>query len=234
MAESASEYVAEANRILFMEGLADNVGHASMRDADDVVHINPHTASRGEVRPDDIVGITLDDEPLDPSAPAPVDERFIHTAVYRERDDVNAVLHLHPPLATLFSISGTELRPVHFRAAILGNGPVPVLDFPDKITTREEGDRMMAVMGDHNQLLMRAHGAVVADETMEKAVARAAFLERNAYFQLYASILGNPNPLTGEEIDRIEPTVWGDRSVEKVWHFYRWKARENGFLPERW
>ena len=233
-ADTAKRYVAEANRILFMEGLADNVGHVSMRDDEDVVHINPHTASRGEVRPEDIIEIDLDGRPLDEDAPRPVDESPIHTSVYRHRDDIDAVLHVHPPLTTLFSVSGTDLRPVWYRAAMLGPGPVPVFDLPDKITTREEGEMMVEAMGDRNQVIMRAHGGVVADETMEKAVARAIFLEQNAYFALNASILGNPNALTSDEIERIHDTVWRDRSVRKVWHFYTWKARQNGLLPDAW
>ena len=231
----AKRRVAETNRILFMEGLADNVGHVSVRDPnEDVLHINPRTASRGEIRPEDVVEVTLEGEPVDPGAPEPVSEREIHAALYREREDVDAVLHLHPPLMTLFGISGTDLVPVYFRAAFLEEGKVPVLDRPDKITTREDSDRMLEAMDGQNQVLMRGHGAVVADESVEHALARAMFLESNAYYQLYASILGNPNPLTHEEIERNRDQVWRDSSIEKVWHFYEWKARENGYLPEKW
>lgn len=234
-ADEAKRKVAETNRILFMEGLADNVGHVSVRDPDDeLVHINPRTASRGEIRPADVVEVTLESEPVDPAAPQPVSEREIHTALYREREDINAVLHLHPPLMTLFGISGTDLVPVYFRAAFLEEGSVPVLDRPDKITTQADSDRMLEAMDGQNQLLMRGHGAVIADKTVERALARAMFLETNAYYQLYASILGNPNSLTREEIERNRDQVWGDGSIEKVWHFYEWKAKENGFLPDEW
>jgi len=230
----AKRRVAATNRILFMEGLADNVGHVSVRDPnEDVVHINPRTASRGEIRPEDVVEVSLESEPIDPEAPQPVSEREIHTALYREREDVDAVLHLHPPLMTLFGISGTDLVPVYFRAAFL-DGKVPVLDYPDKITTREDSDRMLEAMDGQNQVLMRGHGAVIADESVEHALARAMFLETNAYYQLYASILGNPNPLTRDEIERNRDQVWRDRSIQKVWHFYEWKAKENGYLPDEW
>lgn len=231
----AKRRVAETNRILFMEGLADNVGHVSIRDPDEeIVHINPRTASRGEIRPDDVVEVTLESEPVDPEAPEPVSEREIHTALYREREDINAVLHLHPPLMTLFGISGTDLVPVYFRAAFLKNGKVPVLDYPDKITTKRDSQRMFEAMDGQNQVLMRGHGAVIADKTIQHALARAVFLETNAYYQLYASMLGTPDPLSQEEIDRNRDDVWQDSSIEKVWHFYQWKATENGFLPHEW
>lgn len=235
MAQDPKQLVAQANRMLYMEGLVSYSGHVSMRDPErDVVHINPLQTARGEIRPEDVVEVTLDSEPVDPDAPKPVGEREIHTALYRTRDDVNAVLHIHPPAATLFGITGTELQPVHIRGSILSDGPVPVLERPDKITTREDSDRMLAAMGDRNQLLIRSHGAVVADSSMKRVFARAIYMEKNAEYQLNASALGNPNPLTEEETERIAGQNWKRSSIEKFWHFYEWKAKDGGYLPDEW
>lgn len=233
MSPDPKEAVAIANRVLYMEGMVGPSGHVSVRDPDDdgIVHINPHTASRGEITPDHVVEVNLENEPLDPEAPRPVGEAEIHTSVYRERDDVGAVLHLHPPVATLFGISGTDLLPVHIRGSVL-DGPVPVLDRPDKIADRSDSDPMLEAMGDSNQLLIRGHGSVVCDETIERALARAMYIEHNARFQYQASALGNPNPLTPEEVARIREQNWKESSIEKRWHFYTWQARQQGYLPE--
>lgn len=233
MSPDPKEAVAIANRILYMEGMVGPSGHVSVRDPEesDVVHINPHTASRGEITPEHVVEITLENEPLDPDAPRSVGEAEIHTAVYRQRDDVNAVLHLHPPVATLFGISGTDLMPVHIRGSVL-NGPVPVLDRPDKIVDRSGSDPMLEAMGDSNQLLIRGHGSVVCDRSIERVLARAMYIEHNARFQYQASMLGNPNPLTPEEVARIREQNWKESSINKRWHFYTWKARQQGYLPE--
>ena len=235
MSPDPKEAVATANRVLYMAGMVGPSGHVSVRDPDrdGVVHINPHTASRGEITPDHVVEINLENKPLDPEAPRPVGEAEIHTAVYRERDDINAVLHLHPPVATLFGISGTDLLPVHIRGSVL-DGPVPVLDRPDKIVDRSDSEPMMEAMGDSNQLLIRSHGSVVCDETIERVLARAMYIEHNARFQYQASMLGNPNPLTEDETARIRSQNWKESSIEKRWHFYTWKARQEGYLPESW
>lgn len=230
----ARRLVAETNRLLYMEGLVGASGHVSVRGPDgDMAYINPFTASRGEIRPEDVVGVTFDNDPVDPEAPRPVGEAEIHTALYRTRDDVGAVLHVHPPVATLFGITGTDLVPVSIRGSVL-DGPVPVLDRPDKITDRADSDPMLEAMGDENQVLIRGHGAVIADRDVKRAFARAVYIERNATYQWNASVLGNPNPLSPEEVARLREQNWVDSSIDKRWHFYRWKAQENGYLPAEW
>lgn len=229
--ERLRRLVAEANRLLYVEGLAAASGHVSALDRESgVVHVNPFDVPRGELRPGDVVGVTLDGDPVDPAASRPVDEVEIHAALYRARDDVDAVVHVHPPVATLFGIAGVDLVPVHIRGSVL-DGPVPVLDRPDKITDRDDGAAMVAAMDGSNQLLVRGHGAVVADRDVRRAFVRAVVVEENARYQLYASILGDPVAFDAEEAARIRAQNWGDRSVEKRWEFYRWKARRAGFLP---
>lgn len=231
MTEDHTRLVAEANRLLYMEGLAASSGHVSAIDrGTGVVYVNPFDAPRGEIRPADVVGVTLDNEPVDPEAARPVDEVEIHTAIYRARDDVGAVIHVHPPVVTLFGIAGVDLLPVHIRGSVL-EGPVPVLDRPDKITDARDGEAMLEAMGESNQLVIRGHGAVIADRSVQRAFVRAVVIEENARYQLNASILGDPKPFTAEEAARIREQNWGDRSVEKRWQFYRWKGREHGNLP---
>lgn len=231
MTEDHTRLVAEANRLLYMEGLAASSGHVSTIDrGSEVVHVNPFDAPRGEIRPADVVGVTLDNEPVDPDASRPVDEVEIHTAIYRARDDVGAVIHVHPPVATLFGIAGVDLVPVHIRGSVL-DGPVPVLDRPDKITDERDGRAMLDAMGESNQLLIRGHGAVIADQDVKRAFVRAVVIEENARYQWNASILGDPTPFTTEEAERIRGQNTGVRSVDKRWGFYTWKAREHGHLP---
>jgi L-fuculose-phosphate aldolase len=230
----AKRLVAETNRLLYMEGLVGASGHVSVCNADEeVAYLNPFTASRGEIRPEDVVAVTYENDPMDPDAPPPVSEAEIHTVLYRSREDVGAVLHVHPPVATLFGITGTDLVSVSIRGSVL-DGPVPVLDRPDKITDRSDSDPMIDAMGDANQLLIRGHGAVVADRNIKRAFARAIYVERNATYQLNASVLGNPNPLSPEEVARLREQNWTDASIDKRWHYYRWKARKNGYLPKEW
>ena len=227
--------VATVNRMLYMEEHVSYSGHVSMRaPGGDVAYMNPLSTSRGEIRPEDVVAVTLDHAPVEPDAARPVGEREIHTSVFREREDVTAVLHTHSPYLTLFAITGTELLPVSQRGSVLAEGRVPTVDKPGKVTTREDSELMLEAMGDAKQVLLKNHGAVICDETMVRAFVRAIFLEKNAEWQHRASDLGNPNPLTQAEVESVYEGNWKESSIEKFWHFYEWKARDEGYLPEEW
>ena len=233
--DTIRELVATVNRVLSMEGHLEYSGHVSMRNpSTEKVYINSRQQPRGEVRPDDVVAVNLDSEPLDPDAPEPVGEREIHTGIYRARDDVNAVLHTHPQAMTLFAMTDADLVPISQRGSILAEGPIPAFDRPGKIRTREESADMVAAMDGKNQLLIRNHGAVVCDETMVRALARAIYLEKNAEWQRRATDIGEITAIPDDELDRIYGGNWKESSIEKFWRFYGWKARKEGYLPEEW
>lgn len=227
--------VATANRILYMEGHLQYSGHVSVRDPEtDTVYVNSRQQPRGEVTPADVVAVTLDGEPVDPSAPDPVGEREIHTGIYRARDDVTAVLHTHPRAMTLFAMTDAELRPVSQRGSVLAEGPVPRFDRPGKITTPAVSGDMVDAMDGGNQLLIRNHGVVVCDETLVRALVRAIYLEENADWQRRAADLGDVEAIGEEALGRVYDGNWSDRSIEKFWRFYEWKAIEEEYLPESW
>lgn len=241
-ASDPREVVAKTSRMLYSEGLVSDVGHASMRDPDgENVFVNPLMAGRGSVYPDDIVEVTPDSKSVE-DGKKPVNEVEIHTGLLRARDDLNAVIHAHPPYATLFGMTGTELRPVYFRSgrAMGGTDPVPVFDEPGLVVTQDDSEHMVEAMDGRDFLLIRGHGAVIGGRTMKEAFYRTLLLEENAQFQLFASILGNPNFLHAEEVERSsEPEGLehgdedlNDMSAEKFWGHYEWKAKRNGFLPE--
>ena len=228
--------------MLYSEGLVSDVGHVAVRDPDgENVFVNPLMAGRGSIYPEDVVEVTPDSEPVDEGS-KPVNEVEIHTGLLRAREDLNAVIHAHPPYATLFGMTGTELRPVYFRSGrAMGTvDPVPVFEEPGLIVTQDDSQRMVEAMEGEDFLLIRGHGAVIGGRTMKEAFYRTVLFEENAQFQLFASILGNPNFLHADEIERssepegLEDDVGdiNDMSAEKFWGHYEWKARRNGFLPE--
>lgn len=227
--------VAQANRMLYMEGQVGSSGHVSMRDPDtDLVYINSLSASRAEIRPEDVVAVTLDGDPVDPDAPRPAGEREIHNSIYRDRPDITAVVHAHPQFLTLFSITGTDLQPVSQRGTVLADGDVPVLHRPGKIVTRDEGAMMVDAMDGHKQLLIENHGTVVCDTTIVRAFVRAYNLEKNAEWQYRAAGLGSPNPMADGAVDREYERNWVPSSIEKIWGYCEHRARRGGYLPDAW
>src|SRR5436190_21415708 len=105
VAQSLREQVAWACRILAAEGYADlTLGHVSARGPDGEIWIKRKGVALDEVEPDDVVL-------ADDAGGADLHlETVLHTSVYRERADVGAVVHGHPPHATALAATGADLE----------------------------------------------------------------------------------------------------------------------------
>src|ERR1051325_10083919 len=89
--------LADVCRVLFRLHLVDYMGHPSVRiPGTDHVLIKPRHSERiraqDQIRPEEMALIDLDGQHLS-GEHAPPGERFIHTAMYRARPDVQAVVH---------------------------------------------------------------------------------------------------------------------------------------------
>src|SRR5690554_8217635 len=59
----------------------------------------------------------------------PSSELKLHLEVYRQRPDVRAVLHAHPPVATAFAVAGIPLdRPV-LPEIVITLGTIPIAQY---------------------------------------------------------------------------------------------------------
>src|SRR5215469_14072718 len=95
--------LADVCRVLFRLHLVDYMGHPSARiPGTDRVLIKPRHSeqirAQDQIRPEDMAVIDLEGRPLAGEYPPP-GERFIHTAIYRARPDVQAIVHTHQPMA---------------------------------------------------------------------------------------------------------------------------------------
>jgi ribulose-5-phosphate 4-epimerase/fuculose-1-phosphate aldolase len=175
------------------EGFIGYNGHVSARiPGSDRILISPYGGGL-KVGPADMVTLELSGRvvALGPGKLAPPSESPIHTAIYRLRDDVMAIAHIHPPLSTFFGIADVPIVPVHVSGAVFG-APIPVLDDPDLIKTPAQGDRLARALGAHRAVLIRGHGAVTVGESVQAAFLASLYLEENARHQLFASVLGKP------------------------------------------
>ena len=83
-------------------------GNVSHRLPDGTFLCTPTLCSKGRLRPDELCVVDAAGRQL--SGPrARTSEILLHLVIYRERPDVNAVVHAHPPHATAFAVSGTPI-----------------------------------------------------------------------------------------------------------------------------
>ena len=216
-------------RMLVMIGLFDFSGHISGRlPGSQTFFIHPMELSRAEVTPDDMIEATLEGGKVGSRLTLP-DETPIHAAVYQARPDVNSVIHTHSQYAILPSIAGKDLIPVCHHAMIFGS-VMPVYPDSEKITTFEQARRMVQILGGSRAVIMKGHGTVLAESSVEAAFGASERLEQNARLFVDASILGKPIPLPEDKIRRGASKTFSPSAVQKTWSYYMEKGRKAGIF----
>jgi len=197
--------LADCYRYLTRLGLMGTFGHVSLRvpDTPDLVFITPIVSSiAGEMRAEDILTITLDGQRVAGEARVPP-EVPMHTWVHRSRDDAAVVVHSHALMATVVAISGKTLVPVSMHGAVCEER-LPVYDDASLITTELQGKEVAAALGDHAKgLVLRGHGILAVGSTVREALVNTFAIEDNAHKFLLASLLGIPQQLRPDEVERI-------------------------------
>ena len=181
-------------------------GNASVRlsgDRDEgLVLITPISRSYRQLGPDDLVVIDLEGEPVDGDLP-PSSETALHLTLYKERNDIGAIVHTHSLYASVAAVAGMEILPVVDEMVMKVGGSVKVAEygFP---STEELAQRACLAIEDRNAVLLRNHGLVGVGRNSWEALEVCQLVEQVAQVFIYASILGKAAPLPPEivEIER--------------------------------
>ncbi|MBI3913052.1 MAG: class II aldolase/adducin family protein [Chloroflexi bacterium] len=229
--ETLAGKIALAVRMLTSEGLMDFNGHLSARDPQNPNHIliNPRHVSRSVVTAQDIVTVDLRGQPVN-GGKEPPSETPLHTAIYRQRADVISVAHIHPQIATAFSIAQIPIEPVFTLGCLFGDG-VPVYDKPDLIRTDALGDELAESLGAARAALMRGHGAVVVAENVEACFTACIWFEENAK-KLFAArqMSTTVHAFTPAETARVKADLWRPETIRKTWDYYVDKGKRAGVI----
>jgi ribulose-5-phosphate 4-epimerase/fuculose-1-phosphate aldolase len=229
------EKLAIACRLLYMEGLMDHAGLAGARIPETGnLLLNPRemrgTAGRhpGIMSADDLVVVDPDGRRVE-GANNPPSETPIFTGVFRARSDVMAVLHLHLPTATLFSVVGKPILPIGVMGSPFGEA-VPVCPDSTLIQRPEQGDSVARALGKGLAVILQGHGAVIVGANVEEAFVAAVLLEDNAVRQYRASMIGTPKAMELGALDEARRQIWNPKVVAKIWNYYLLKAKSQGII----
>jgi ribulose-5-phosphate 4-epimerase/fuculose-1-phosphate aldolase len=176
--------------------------------------------------PDDILRVGLDatNDDLPPSHRLP-GEFAIHTALYRARADIGAVVHGHPRASLLCGVLGLPLSPVigAYDPAAMDIAVKGVARFPRAvlISTPSLAADLVRAMGTSNAALLIGHGVVTAGDEIVEATIRAVKLETLCDLILTAHMArpGGAPPLAPADVEGVADFV--DRSGA-VKTFARW------------
>lgn len=201
--EAARDLCAKA-AALAAQGLARaGSGNISIRVEDGRILISPTGEGLGTMRPDALSILAPDGQHI--GGPAPSKEWPLHLGVYAMRPDAGAVVHLHSPYATAWSmvegLDPANCLPPLTPYSVMRLGRVALLPFAvpgDAVL----GDWVRARAGDHSAFLLANHGPVVSARTLKDAVFAAEELEETARLALLLAPVAHQT-LSEAEIEAI-------------------------------
>jgi L-fuculose-phosphate aldolase len=193
-------------RLLWERGyVAATDGNLSVRLGSDRLLVTASGLSKGFLSADDLVAIRPDGEPVSSyrgRGQRPSSEIMMHLEVYRQRPDVNAVVHAHPPLATAFSIAGVSLARCVIPEVIVTLGGIPTADYATP-GTGEVAETIRRAIRDYDAIILAHHGSLTVGDTLWEAYLRLEKVEHTAQITLAAQQLGQVRTLSPGEVSKL-------------------------------
>lgn len=125
--------------------------------------------------------------------------RAFHAEIYRDRPDVNAVVHFHPDNVAAWSMIKKEFLFTTTESALFYNDIVQA-DIAGLITGDNNGHLVSKYLGSKNTLIIQNHGPVTVGKTLESALWRTILLEKICQINLMALAVAQPQQLNEAEL----------------------------------
>ena len=184
-------------------GVAANDGNVSAKLPDGTFLATPTGISKSFITPEKLVHIDAEANVLDGlEGYRPSSEIKMHLKCYSEREDVGAVLHAHPPVATGYAVANVPLDEYSMIETVIAIGSVPVTPYGTP-STDEVPQAIAPYLGEHDVMLLQNHGALAVGSDVITAYYRMETLELFAKISLNAHLLGGAQELPREQIDRL-------------------------------
>ena len=132
----------------------------------------------------------------------PSSEKFLHIEIYKQRPDINYVIHVHAPYLSSFASAGKDLMAPIMAENVFYFGGIPLAEYALP-STRELVDNTIKFFDKYDAVLMANHGFIVGAKTIEDAYLKLELAESYAQVVLNTEILGGARYLSLEEEQKI-------------------------------
>lgn len=202
--EKLREEICDVCHKMWQQGwVAANDGNVSVKIADGLIMCTPTGISKSFITPEKLLIV---DENLSIVEAAegykPSSEMKMHLGCYKERADVKAVVHAHPPTATGFAVAGKSLDEYSMIETVIAIGSIPVTPYGTP-STDEVPNAIAPYLAEHDVLLLKNHGALTVGCDLLTAYYRMETLELYAKISLTAHMLGGAEEIDRKNIDKL-------------------------------
>jgi len=188
------EQFKQIGRDIFLRGLISSHGGNMSARVMDRIYITRRSSMLGELQQKDVIELNLGQDNV--QVPMASSELVVHTAIYQNTGAL-AIVHVHPPYATLLSMLRDEIVPVDVEGRYLFT-KIPVVT-PDQAIGSEESARLVSEqLKDYKIVLIRGHGCFARGDTLEEAFMYTTSLESTSFFLWNLHIAYTKNTISTE------------------------------------
>lgn len=188
-----------------MEMLQSNLvvgtwGNISSRvPGEDYIAITPSGVDYDTITPEGVVILDMEGNVVDGDL-KPSIEYPLHLGVYRNRKDVNAVVHTHSPYCTAMAIARKPIPAAAEDLVQIVGGGVRVSEYflPGSV---ELAEAAVKALEGRNAVLLANHGCLAAGKDLKETMKIAGVVEKSAQATIFAHVLGGTVELSQYDID---------------------------------
>jgi L-fuculose-phosphate aldolase len=189
--------IALACRMLAHEGHSETLaGQITVRQKDGSFLTTAMAIGFDEITRSNVIRIDDEMQVIEGKGMANPAIRF-HLWIYRQRPEVNCIVHTHPPYINALSMTGTPLAVAHMDATPFFEDCAFLREWPGLPIGDSEGAIISAALGSRRTILLANHGFLAATRSLEESAYLSMLIERAARSQILAQSVG--------EIQRIDP-----------------------------
>jgi L-fuculose-phosphate aldolase len=178
-------------------------GNISVRDSEtNLVYISPSGIDYEAVREEDIVVLDNELEVVDGSV-TPSIEKVMHVAVYNAREDVDAVIHIHPVYSSVLGVNGMELPGISEDFVQIVGDKIICAEYALP-GTPELARNAVKALGDRNAVLLPNHGTLCVGKDLKDAFKICYVVEKTAHIYILAKSIGTPRLISEEDIKSMQ------------------------------
>jgi L-fuculose-phosphate aldolase len=196
----ASQLLSERGYFGTRSGSAGNV--SVLIEEEEVVAVTPHGIRYSEMTIDDICIMDLGLSPIEGTR-APSVEAPLHVAVYKNRRDVNAVVHSHQIYASIFAILNEPIPPLFDEVTVAIGSMVEVVPYGVSGSPQLLENVVDRLDNRCHCYLLQNHGALCVGRNLEKTVNYVELLEKTASIYYRALATGRPVTTLPEPLSNV-------------------------------
>ena len=203
-------------RLMHQFELVDGAsGNISARLGPDRILATPSGLAKGFLAPEQLIIVDIEGKLVPPAQPGlkPTSELLMHLEAYKQRPDVNGVVHAHPIAAVALSIVGITLTDCIIPEAVVMFGSIPTT--PYATPSSVENQRAISeLVKTHDAIVLAYHGSLTVGPTVWDAYLKLESLEHTAKIIAQAHLLGEVKPLPPAQVQKLI-------QIRKDWGFAR-------------